>query len=182
MSAAPPAGPPGAAALRELPLPVVVIAAADGAGVACATSTATYVSLSPPIVSAALRPGSRTAQMITRTGRFSLSVLTAGQADLAQRAGRPGAGGDQGDKMAEAGLIPEPPPGGDGPPGVSGAAAVLWCAVHEVVEAGDHLVIFGVVSSCRGAMAPVPVLLRYQRRYLASGEPVSDYAPEGYPV
>lgn len=170
---------PGAAALRELPIPVVIIAAADGPATACATGTVMYVSLSPAIVTVALRPGSRTARMVVRTGWFSLSVLAASQDGLAQRAGRPGSGAD---KMAEVGLTPEPAPEGDGPPGVAGAAAVLWCAVRDVVTAGDHLVIFGEVRSCRGAVAGAPVLLRHQRRYLASGEPVSDYAPEGYPV
>jgi 3-hydroxy-9,10-secoandrosta-1,3,5(10)-triene-9,17-dione monooxygenase reductase component len=169
----------GVTALRELPIPVVIIAAADGAATACATGTTMYVSLSPPIITVALRPGSRTARMVVRTGRFSLSVLAAGQADLARRAGRAGSAPD---KMAEAGLAPEPSPEGDGPPGVAGAAAVLWCAVRDVVTSGDHLVIFGDVRSCRGASAGTAVLLRHHRRYLASGAPASEYAPEGYPV
>ncbi|MGH3258371.1 MAG: flavin reductase family protein [Streptosporangiaceae bacterium] len=169
----------GGAALRELPMPVVVIAAAEGRATACATGTTTYVSLSPAILSVALRPDSRTAQMVVRTGQFSVSVLAAGQADLAQRAGRPGSGED---KMAEAGLVAEPAAVDGGPPGVGGAAAVLWCTVRDAVEVGDHLVIFGEVGSYRGAAASTRLLLRHQRRYLASGEPVSDDPPGGYPI
>ena len=89
MSTVSPVSGRGTAALRELPMPVVIIAAADGRATACATGTTTYVSLSPAIVSVALRPESRTARMVLRTGQFSVSVLAAGQADLAQRAGGP---------------------------------------------------------------------------------------------
>ena len=58
---------------------------------------------------------------------------------------------------------------------------MLWCTVRDTLEAGDHLVIFGEVVSYRGAAAP-RLLLRYQRRYLASGEPLSDDPPGGYPI
>jgi flavin reductase (DIM6/NTAB) family NADH-FMN oxidoreductase RutF len=169
----------GAAALRELPMPVVIIAAAEGRATACATGTTAYASLSPAIVSVALRPESRTARMILRTGQLSISVLAAGQADLAQRAGRPGSGDD---KLAEAGMTAEPAPGDGGPPGIADAAAVLWCTVRDTVQVGDHLVIFGEVASYRGAAAPAGLLLRYQHRYLASGEPLSDDPPGGYPI
>jgi flavin reductase (DIM6/NTAB) family NADH-FMN oxidoreductase RutF len=179
MSTAGPASAGGAAALRELPMPVVIIAAAEGRATACATGTTTYVSLSPAIVSVALRPESRTARMVLRTGQFSVSVLAAGQADLAQRAGRPGSGDD---KLAEAGMTAEPAPDDGGPPGVGAAAAVLWCTVRDTLEMGDHLVIFGEVVSYRGAAASAGLLLRYQRQYLASGEPLSADPPGGYPI
>jgi flavin reductase (DIM6/NTAB) family NADH-FMN oxidoreductase RutF len=179
---------PGAAALRELLLAVVVVAAAEPGGTSCATTTTSYVSLHPPILVVALRPDSRTAQMVVRTGRFSVSVLTADQADLAQRAGRPAAGPD---KIAEVGFTPELPPAtkppADAPPGVGGAAAVLWCDVANQVLAGDHLVIFGQVTKFRGAdfggAGPgTPLLLRHHRRYLATGAALSEQAPEGYPI
>lgn len=78
---------PGAAALRELVMPVVVVAASNGSETACATSTTSYVSVQPAVVSVALTPASRTARMVSETGQFSVSVLTVGQADLAYRAG-----------------------------------------------------------------------------------------------
>lgn len=118
---------PGAAALRELVLPVVVVSAFDQAATACATTTASYVWLRPPMVCVALRPDSRTAQMVLRTGRLCVSALGADQAGLARSAGQPAAGPD---KMADAGIALEwPPSGQQGPPGVGGAAAVLWCEV-----------------------------------------------------
>ena len=178
---------PGAAALRELVMPEVVVAASDHAETACATSTTSYVSVRPPVLCVALTPASRTAQMVARTGRFSVSVLTAGQAGLAQRAGRPGGGPD---KLATAGITPEYPPGEagrDSPPGVGGAAAVLWCEVTGSVPAGDHQVIFGQVSAFRGSAGDgeaggAALLLRHQRRYLGTGPAVTPPAADGYPI
>ncbi len=89
-------------------MPVVVVAASNGQGTACATSTTSYVSVQPPVLSVALTPASRTARMVAETGRFSVSVLTVGQADLAYRAGRPST---EPDKLAAAGIAPEYPPG-----------------------------------------------------------------------
>lgn len=174
----------GAAALRELVMPVVVVAASDGGQTACATSTTSYVSLQPPILCVALTPSSKTAQLVVRTGKFSVSVLTAGQADLARRAGRPAAGPD---KLAAVGIGPEPPPGAaDGPPGVAGAAAVLWCEVSDVVTAGDHRVFFGTVTAFRGSendtVGGTGLLLRHQRRYLGTGQPVTPAVADGYPI
>lgn len=181
----------GVVALRELVMPVVIVAASeDAAGsegssagpsraTACATSTTSYVSVSPPVLQVALRPDSKTAQMIERTGAFSVSLLAAGQADLAQRAGHRSTAAD---KLADVGIDPEPPASGSGPPGVAGAAAVLWCAVTSVTSVGDHLVIFGEVGSSRAAADGTALLLRHRRRYVASGEPLSGYAPDGYPI
>lgn len=177
-------GDPGIRGLRELIMPVVVVAASEstatkGSATACATSTTSYVSMSPPILSVALRPDSRTAQMIGRTRRFSVSLLLADQVDVAKRAGRRS---DAVDKMREVGIEAEAALDGSGPPGVGGAAAVLWCTVTGVTPAGDHLVFFGQVEAGRGSGGSAPLLLRHQRRYLASGEPLSGEGPEGYPI
>lgn len=174
----------GVQGLRELVMPVVIVAASENAAsgsraTACATSTTSYVSVSPPILQVALRPDSKTAQMIGRTRAFSVSVLAAGQVDLAQRAGRRS---DRPDKMAEVGIEPEPAADGSGPPGVAGAAAVLWCTVTGTMPIGDHLVIFGQVDASRAAAPGARLLLRHRRRYLSSGDPLSGYAPDGYPI
>jgi flavin reductase (DIM6/NTAB) family NADH-FMN oxidoreductase RutF len=170
----------GAAALRELVMPVVLVVASEGDETACATSTTSYVSLRPPILCVALTPASRTAQMVLRTGSFSVSVLTAEQAELAQRAGRPAAAPD---KLAAVGISPEQPPGQVvGPPGVRDAAAVLWCDVAQVLAIGDHQVIFGQVSAVRGAADGTGLLLRHHRRYIATGQPVTPPAADGYPI
>ena len=177
---------PGAAALRELVMPVVVVAARDHEETACATSTTSYVSLRPAVLCVALTPTSRTARMVLKTGKFSVSVLAANQADLALRAGRPAEGPD---KLAAVGIAAEHPPGEAGagaPPGVGGAAAVLWCEVGETLSVGDHLVIFGRVNAVRGTgddtVDDTALLLRHHRRYLSTGQPVTAPASDGYPI
>lgn len=180
----PAAAGPGIRGLRELIMPVVIVAASEstatkGSATACATSTTCYVSLSPPVLSVALRPDSRTAQMIGRTRRFSVSLLLADQVDVARRAGRRS---DAADKMRTVGIEVEPAADGSGPPGVAGASAVLWCTVSGVTPAGDHLVFFGQVEASRAAAGSAPLLLRHRRRYLASGEPLSGDGPEDYPI
>jgi flavin reductase (DIM6/NTAB) family NADH-FMN oxidoreductase RutF len=187
-------GSAGIRGLRELIMPVVIVAASEpsqghhsagdrspgsAAATSCATSTTSYVSLSPPVLAVALSPDSRTAQMIDRTGRFSLSVLRARQADLAQRAGRKST---EADKMAEAGIEPEPAADCSWPPGVADAAAVLWCSVTGRVPVGDHLLIFGQVEASRAAKTAEALLLRHQRQYLASGEALPGRVPDGYPI
>jgi flavin reductase (DIM6/NTAB) family NADH-FMN oxidoreductase RutF len=180
---------PGVAALRELVMPVVVVVASDHDETACATSTTSYVSLRPAVLSVALTPTSRTARMVTRTGKFSVSLLAADQADLARRAGRSAEGPD---KLAAVGIGKEQPPsagqrapGAGDPPGVDGAAAVLWCQVTDTLTVGDHLVIFGQVSAFRGASdstGDTGLLLRHHRRYLGTGQPVTPPAADGYPI
>ena len=169
------------AGLRDLVLGVVIVVAGEPGANSCATTTATYVSLHPPMVCVPLRPASRTARLIAETGRFSLSVLTVGQADLAERAGHAGASLD---KVTEIGANSELSPSvPGGPPGIGGSAAVLWCALRDVVTAGDHSVFFGEVTASRGQDRPGDALLvRHHRRYLATGEPVTSPAPEGYPI
>jgi 3-hydroxy-9,10-secoandrosta-1,3,5(10)-triene-9,17-dione monooxygenase reductase component len=174
-------------------MPVVVVAASEHDETACATSTTSYVSLRPPVLCVALTPTSRTARIVASTGKFSVSVLTADQADLAQRAGRPAAGPD---KLAAVGIRPEYPPGEQGdpgepsPPGIRGAAAVLWCEVSDALTVGDHQVIFGQISAVRGAAESAAggaadgagLLLRYHRRYFGTGQPVTPPAADGYPI
>jgi 3-hydroxy-9,10-secoandrosta-1,3,5(10)-triene-9,17-dione monooxygenase reductase component len=170
------------AGLRELVLGVVIVAVGEPGANSCATTTASYVSLHPPMVCVPLRPASRTAQLIADTGRFSLSVLTAEQSELAERAGHPATGLD---KMSEIGANSELSPSAPGDPsGIGGSAAVLWCALRDVVTAGDHSVFFGEVTASRGQVdGPGGALLvRHHRRYLATGEPVTSPAPEGYPI
>jgi flavin reductase (DIM6/NTAB) family NADH-FMN oxidoreductase RutF len=169
----------GAHALRELVMPVVVVTASDGVRTSCATATTSYVSLSPPVLSVALSPESRTARLTMQAGRFGVSVLAAGQAEVAVRAGRSSTADD---KLADVGIGREDAEDPAWPPGVAGAASVLWCAVTQAVPVGDHLVIFGEVERWRAGTGQEDLLLRHRRRYLSTGQALSDYAPEGYPI
>ena len=145
---------------------MIVVVAREAASTACATSTTTYVSLAPPILSVALRPDSRTAQLIVRTGRFSVSVLVASQQEVARRAGRRSLAAD---KLADVGITAEPLARWRRASRRGRLNAVLWCTVTGVTPAGDHLVIFGQVGEfLSGAGEPPPLPPRHRRRYLAS--------------
>src|SRR2546430_14401304 len=83
------------AALSRIPHGVAIIGAADGPERSCATGTAMYVSFEPPMVAIAEHPGSRTCQLIQKSGAFSVSFLHASQQGIAERAGHPAEGPDK---------------------------------------------------------------------------------------
>src|SRR5947208_11979107 len=128
-------------ALSRIPHGVAIIGAADGAERSCATGTAMYVSFVPPMVVIAEHPGSRTCQLIRRTGAFSVSFLHSSQQDVAERAGH---SAECPDKFATLNVRPlEAPAGAGGAPAVADSMAVLWCVVRDSRETGDHLLFTG---------------------------------------
>lgn len=168
-------------ALSTIPLAVVLIGAADDSARGCATGTAMYVSFAPPRLAIALHPGSRTAALVRASRRFSVSVLDAGQVDLAMRAGRGGGGAD---KFAELGVDVVVGPGAT--PALAGSLAVVWCSVLEETVVGDHILIVGEVEAWDRRTMDLPdapqALVRHRRRYASMGAWASDEAPEGYPT
>ena len=166
--------------LSRIPHGVAIIGAADGAERSCATGTAMYVSFEPPMIAIAEHPGSRTCNLIQRSGAFSVSFLHAAQQDVAERAGRSAEGPD---KFASLKIRPlEAPDRSGGAPAVAGSIAVLWCKVREISETGDHLLFTGEVVAHQVDPAKVDALLRYRRRYAHIGHETSVEAPEGYPT
>lgn len=159
---------------------VAIIGAADGPERSCATGTAMYVSFEPPMVAIAEHPGSRTCKLIQRSGAFSVSFLHAAQQDIAERAGHPADGPD---KFAALKVLPlEAPAGAGGAPGVAGSIAVLWCAVRDSRESGDHVLFTGEVLAHQVDPNKIDALLRFRRRYAHIGHETSVEAPEGYPT
>jgi flavin reductase (DIM6/NTAB) family NADH-FMN oxidoreductase RutF len=168
------------AALSRIPHGVAIIGAADGGERSCATGTAMYVSFVPPMVAIAEHPGSRTCKLIQRSGAFSVSFLHSSQQDVAERAGH---SADGPDKFATLKIRPlEAPPGAGGAPAVAGSMAVLWCAVRDSRESGDHLLFTGEVLAHEVDPTKVDALLRFRRRYAHIGHETSVEAPEGYPT
>jgi len=92
----------------------------------------TSVSLEPLIVCVSLGHGSRTHALVCDAGRFTVSILRAGQESVATAFARPGA----------------PFPGDlvDGEGRVEGALAVLLCSVRDRFTAGDHDLVLGQVE------------------------------------
>jgi flavin reductase (DIM6/NTAB) family NADH-FMN oxidoreductase RutF len=167
-------------ALSRIPHGVAIIAAADGRERSCATGTAMYVSFVPPMVAIAEHPGSRTCKLIQKARGFSVSFLHASQQDVAERAGHAAEGPD---KFATLKIRPlEAPPGAGGAPGVAGSIAVLWCAVRDFRESGDHLLFTAEVVAYVVDPNKIDALLRFRRRYAHIGHETSAEAPEGYPT
>jgi flavin reductase (DIM6/NTAB) family NADH-FMN oxidoreductase RutF len=165
--------------LAAIPLAVTIVAAASGDRRSCATSTAMYVRLDPPTVAIGEHAGSTTARLIRESGQFSLSVLSDGQRDLAERAGRKGTTRD---KLDELGIPLVPPPASLSAPGVAGSLAVLWCRLVAAHEHGEDLLLVGEVVEHRTGDEQGEPLLRHRRRYRAGGPWLSGEAPEGYPL
>jgi len=163
-------------ALAQLTMPVVIIGAEHDGKRSCATGTAMYVSFAPPRLAIAQHPGSQTTALIEASGRFSISLLRDDQLDRAVAAGR---GARTSDKFAELGL--EVFQRHAGAPAVRGSAAIMWCDVVSIADAGDHRLIVGEVTAYDVADADRP-LLRHQRRYATLGTPLTEEAPEGYPT
>lgn len=167
------------AALSQLPHPVVIIGAAAEGERSCATGTAMYVSLAPAQIAIALHPGSRTADLIERSGEFSVSVLTSSQQDIAAAAGRSAPGPD---KFVALKIPVFEAPDGAHAPAVADSLAVLWCVVRHRLATGDHILHIGEVVAHRPDVRKLDALLRFRRRYLNIGHWTSEESPEGYPT
>ncbi|MGW0533341.1 flavin reductase family protein [Streptomyces sp. NPDC003032] len=157
------AWPPGAAApsaavsaggpADQLATGVVVLTCGGEADVQGVTvSTLALASVEPPIVSVALRRGSRGLRVLLGTSAFVVNVLGSGQEGLARHFAhrRRPTGVDQ--------LAPETWAGRtqDGVPVLRDAFGWLLCSVQRTVPVGDHeLLLAGVDRSVRGGGAPL---------------------------
>jgi flavin reductase (DIM6/NTAB) family NADH-FMN oxidoreductase RutF len=169
---------PPISALSAAALPVVVIAVEDAAGArACSTGTVTYGSLDPPLVVVALGPSSRTYAAAQSMRRFSVSVLSEDQVQIAVDAGKPSASAD---KFTER-SIPEVRHPDRSDPGVSGAAAVLWCDLETTAECGDHVLCVGRIVCSTAVAEPAP-LIRLGGEYRTTGQALAIDEVEHYPL
>jgi flavin reductase (DIM6/NTAB) family NADH-FMN oxidoreductase RutF len=166
-------------ALRQLAMPVVVVSAQQGDEVSCATSTAMYVALSPILLTVSLRPGSRTCRLVVESGELVLSLLSADQVAIAERAAQRTSAAD---KFAELDIAKWPAPDGRTAPGVALATAVIWCRVVETRSVGDYLEILAQAEESAVGDAEQAPLLRHRRHYIRAGEPVGSLAADGYPL
>ena len=132
--------------------PVAVVTAMDGER-PHGTTVSAFCSLSmrPPLVLVSLDRGSDLLALVRRSGRFGVNVLEQDQRELARGFARKGT-----DKFtavhwrAAAGL-----------PRLDGAGLWLACAVDELLEGGDHVIVTGIVHVAEHD-AREPLL--YQRR------------------
>jgi flavin reductase (DIM6/NTAB) family NADH-FMN oxidoreductase RutF len=128
--------------------PVTVVTTTSAAGPHGTTVSAfSSLSLDPPLVSVAFDRGSALLPQIQATGRFGVNILGHAQDELAAIFARRG-----GDRFAAADWFTD-----HGLPRLAGAAGWMVCELDRSIEAGDHLLLFGLVvsASSRPDLAPL---------------------------
>jgi 3-hydroxy-9,10-secoandrosta-1,3,5(10)-triene-9,17-dione monooxygenase reductase component len=125
-------------AVGMLPTGVTVIAAFGPDGPAGATASAVCsLSLEPMMMLACLDRGSRTLRAVQAADRFSINVLGRGQQPVAEVFATKR---EQEEKWALA-----PWSEREGSPVIHGCPVYVVCALHDVIAAGDHVIVTGDV-------------------------------------
>lgn len=136
--------------LGHFPTGVTIITAAlDGKPAGLTIGSFTSVSLDPPLVGFLPGKASDSWPDIERAGRFCVNVLAADQEDACWSFAR-----DGDDKFVGQGWRPSPL----GSPILDDVVAWIDCSIHEIVEAGDHYFVMGLVHELeveRGDHAPM---------------------------
>jgi flavin reductase (DIM6/NTAB) family NADH-FMN oxidoreductase RutF len=128
------------AAMGTLPTGVTVVAAAGPDGPAGATANAVCsLSIEPMLMLACLDRGSRTLLAVQAANRFGISVLHAGQEELARA-------------FASKAPVPDKWTGvawseRDGVPAIDDALVFVGCELRDVIAGGDHVIVTGEVTA-----------------------------------
>lgn len=129
-------------------------------GFACQSFAA--LSLEPPLVLFCPTKVSRSWQAIEATGRFCVNILHEHQRDVSARFGS-----KEHDKFAGIDWGPSPL----GSPIIANSLAHIDCTVHDVLDGGDHYVVFGLVSSLSEVPKAKPRPLLFYRGEYTGIEP-----------
>ncbi len=127
------------AAMGMLPTGVTIVTASGPDGPAGATANAVCsLSIEPMLMLACLDRGSRTLLAVQAANRFGISVLHAGQEDIARAFATkaPPAAKWEGVAWSDRG----------GVPAIEGALVQVACELHDVIAGGDHVIVTGAVS------------------------------------
>ncbi|MFI2188318.1 flavin reductase family protein [Streptomyces sioyaensis] len=126
------------AAMGQFASGLTVVASLDASGnpVGLACQSFSSLSLDPQLVLVCIGKGSTSWPRIARTGRFSVSILAADQQEVCAALGSRGP-----DKFQTIPWIAT----AHGTVRIDGALAAIDCRIHDIYEAGDHLVVIGKV-------------------------------------
>lgn len=126
--------------LGHYPTGVVVVTAVEPSGspVGLAIGSFTSVSLDPPLVAFLPAKTSTTWPRLSSADDFCVNVLSQAQVELGQRFAF-----SQGDKFAGLAWTSAP----SGSPILPSVAAWIECQRHSIVDAGDHWIVLGQVTS-----------------------------------
>ena len=137
---------------------VSVVAAYDAeAGSVAALTVSSFVTLSfdPPLVMFAIQHGGASFRPMVESRHFGVSLLTAGQRDLAERFAAPGSGRRDPRDFVRGETLEVPL--------LAGALAQVECSTHQLVVSGDHAIVVGLVEAAR--TRPGEPLLYFARSY-----------------
>jgi flavin reductase (DIM6/NTAB) family NADH-FMN oxidoreductase RutF len=126
------------AAMAMLPTGVTVVSANGPDGPAGATANAVCsLSIEPMLMLACLDRGSRTLLAVQAANHFGISVLHSGQEQIARSFATKAPVADKwaGVTWSER----------EGIPAIDGALVWIACELHDVVAAGDHVIVTGEV-------------------------------------
>ncbi|WP_431323361.1 flavin reductase [Rhizobium sp. YTU87027] len=127
-------------AFGAFPTGVTVVTTRDASGhpIGFTANSFTSVSLDPPLLLVCLAKTSRNYATMTGARHFAINVLSETQKDVSNTFARPVE-----DRFASVNWRS----GETGSPVFSDVAAFFECAMHEVVEAGDHVILVGRVTT-----------------------------------
>jgi 3-hydroxy-9,10-secoandrosta-1,3,5(10)-triene-9,17-dione monooxygenase reductase component len=133
-----------------LPTGVTIVTANGPDGPAGATANAvSSLSIDPMLMLACLDRGSRTLLAVQAANRFGISVLHAGQEEIARTFATKGPVAEKwtGVSWSER----------DGVPAIDGALAFVACDLRDVIAGGDHVIVTGevVALDAPGGAAPL---------------------------
>jgi flavin reductase (DIM6/NTAB) family NADH-FMN oxidoreductase RutF len=139
----------------SVPMPVSVVTTLNGEGRPHGTTVSAFCSLSadPPLVLVALDRESELLGHLTRSGRFGLNLLAAGQQQIGLACSQKGIGKFEGVGWYE----------DDGLPRIRDTAAWLACDVEQILPGGDHLIVTGLITRCEKASGSP--LIYHRRRF-----------------
>lgn len=137
---------------------VVAATTADAVPVGFACQSFAALSLDPPLVLFCPAKQSRTWPLIEASGAFCVNVLAHDQRGVSQSFGTAGE-----DKFAAVDWDPAP----SGSPALRGVLAWIDCTIESVVDAGDHWIVIGRVTTL-GDPVPDRPLLFYCGAYTAT--------------
>ena len=153
------------AAMRAWTTGVTIVTAAhDHTQHGMTVSSFTSISLEPPLLSISLHTTSRTGELITKSGAFGLTILSAEQTELSELfAGRTGENENRFANVATETLV-------TGAPLIKGGLAWFDCRVVHSYDAGMNSLFVGEVVAARGTDGGMP-LVYYNRKYWGLSNP-----------
>lgn len=138
------------AAMASLAAPVTVVTCYDDAGSprGLTASAVSSLSLDPPLLLVCLDRGSRTHDVLTGAGAFTVHLLGPEDQALAKKFAGPTGERFDGVPLAAG-------PASRHAPQLADSALRLTCARHDLIEAGDHTILVGrvAVADCQGRPA-----------------------------